>query len=1155
MIIFTLTNPIGFKSRWRSKTFMVMKLTLFLIIFTCFQVSATTFGQTITMSEKNVPLEKVFKEIKKQSGYTFWYENKILKNAKNVDISVKTVSLTEALNICFSNQPLTYNIVGNVIIVKAAADAPKTDLSSKTSMAIPVKGRVTDETGAPLPNVSVMIKGTTTGVVTNTDGQYSINVPDNQAILTFRSIGFIAKDVPVGLASTLDVRLTADNQTLSEVTVTALGIKRESRSLGYSAQEVKGEAISGSHQSNLVNALQGQAAGLQINSGGGAPGSGAKIILRGINSLDPNRSFQPLFVIDGIPIDNSTDVSDGASSGLLGISNRAADINPDDIESVNVLKGGAATALYGLRAATGAIIITTKSGKAGKIKVNYTSSASIDVINKYPETQDKYSQGFLGVYDPTSFWPAFGPTIAEAKAIDPTHPDHIRNNYKEGYKTGHSYRNSINLSGGSENAIFTGAFSQFNQEGIMPFTDYKNYSAKVGGEFKFSDKVSFGSSLNYIKSGGRRGNSDRYNEGLTYFSGRWDIWDYIKPDGTMNTIVGSGNYNPVYLLNQTKYADDVDRVISNSHLTYSPTKWLDINYRFGVDTYNDARTRTTPAPLNVVDEIYSTDDFGYGTVREYRAKNTILNSTLMLNFKNDIGKHVKSSFKVGNDIYSTKRSSVNTMGDTLVVPNFYNLSNVKRVVATNNLREYRIVGLFADWSLSYDNFLYLDITSRNDWTSTLPKNNRSFFYPSASASWVFSENFKLPDWVSFGRLRFSAAKIGKDASIYATSSGYDIGAPLSNKVLPFTLNTQTGDANLRPEFTTSYEAGTEIKFLNNRLGIDFTYYNNTSKDLIIPVKVPVSTGYDQIYLNSGSIRNKGVEVSVTGTAVQTKDFSWTVNANYTHNDNKVLSIYPGLTEIPIATQYGYLSATVTQKFIPGYPVGALFGRTYKRYFGTETEDPTVMDDSKPIVIGADGFPVLNVVSKQQYIANSQPKWIGSLGSSFKYKNLNLSFLFDTQQGVFRYNQLANFMSAFALQKSSENRNDIVVFPGVLADGTPNTKAVWLGQGVGPDGVNYGNGYYRNVYRGASENFIEDASWVRLRTVTLAYTIPDKFVKKSGFLNGATISFTGNNLWLHTKFTGYDPESSSTSSDSIADGFAGFTYPGTKSYIFSLNLNL
>jgi TonB-linked SusC/RagA family outer membrane protein len=1151
------------------KKVLIMRMTILIFFITlngllmAGGLSGQDLGKVkLSLNLKNVSLKTALRKIETITRLPFSYKISDVSAYQDISCACEDVSLDKLLDGIFRNTSLQYEMVNSNIIVKKAKTAVATEVATvKITIAAVadggIRGRVTSQAGEPLANASVQLLGNSMGTAADAEGKFSLlNIKPGNYRLQVSAVGFGSEirniTVTDGKITEISFKLTDNNKNLTEITVTALGIRREKRELGYSTQEVKGDALSASHQPNVVNALQGQAAGLQINSGGGAPGQGAKIILRGITSLDPNRDFQPIFVIDGIPIDNTTDVSDGSS--LMGIGNRAADINPDDIETINVLKGGAATSLYGLRASNGAIIITTKSGKAGKLKGSFTSTASLDQIDMYPQTEGKYTQGFLGVYDSTSFWPAFGPTIAAAKAIDPTHPDHLFNNYKRGYDNGNSFRNSLNISGGTDKAIFTGSFSQFNQKGIMPFTDYHNYSIKVGGELIFSPKFRMGSSVNYLKSGGRHGNADRYNESLTYFSPRWDFRNYIKPDGTEKTIVGSTNENPLYLLYGKKYVDDVDRVINNTNFTYSPVKWLDISYRFGMDIYNDSRTQTTPGPLGVPNEIYPADDFGFGTITQYNIKNTVLNSTLMLNFKNNIGKHLTSSLKLGHDLYSIKRTSVYTEGDTLVVPTFYNLSNAKKVIANNYLKDYRIVGVFADWTLGWDNFLYLTLTDRNDFTSTLSKDNRSFSYPSASLSYVFSENFNLPDWMTFGKLRFSAAKVGKDAVPYATSSGYQIGTPLSNGVLPFNLSNQTGDLNLRPEFITSYEAGTELRFLKNRLSLDFSYYNNTSKDLIIPVKVPVTSGYDQIYLNSGSIRNSGVEISLTGTPVQTKDFSVDVRVNYTRNKNEVLSIYPQLTEIVMGTQYGYLSSTVTQKYIPGYPVGALFGRTYQRYYGSKTEDPAVLDKSLPMVIGANGFPVLNSASKQQYIANSQPKWIGNLGTTLRYKGLALSFLFDTQQGVYRYNQFANFMAAFALQKGSEDRNDTKVFNGVLANGTPNTKPVWLGQGVGPDGVNYGNGYYRNYYRGASETFIEDASWIRLRTLSIGYTLPPAFVKRSTFLTGATLSFSGNNLWINTKWTGYDPESSSTPAGSVKDGFSGFTYPATRSYIVSLNVN-
>lgn len=1119
----------------------------------------------ISIELRNVTLKTAFKKIENVTDLSFSYKTSDVAAYDNISYADPDISVDRLLNILFSNTILGYEVMNSNIIIKKRKVIPPAELVNGG-----IRGRITNKNGDPVPNASLVLLETNTGTAADDNGFFSFQgVKAGKYRLQISAVGYNTEvrniTVTDDQVATITLQLNENNSDLTEVTVTALGIRREKRELGYSAQEVKGDALVASRQSNIVNALQGQAAGLQINSGGGAPGQGAKIILRGINSMDPRRQFQPLFVIDGIPIDNSTDTEDG--SELYGISNRAADINPDDIESINILKGGAATALYGLRAATGAIIITTKSGKSGRLKASFTTTGSIDEINKYPKTQTKYTQGYLGEYDPSSFWPAFGPTVEEAKAIDPTHPDKLFNNYKHGYKTGKSIRNSLNISGGSEKAIFNGSFSQFNQDGIMPFTNYKNYSVKVGGEFRFSPKFRLNTSVNYIKSGGRRANADRYNENLTYFSPRWDIWDYKKPDGTQKTIEGSGNENPIFVLEQKNYKDDVERVISNASFVYSPVKWLDINYRLGTDIYNDSRRLTTPGPLGKPGELYPASDLGYGTVYEYNAKNTVVNSTFMLNFKNKIGNHLESSFKIGHDVYTTEKTSVNTKGDTLIVPTFFQLSNAKRVLAQNRITQYRIVGLFGDWTLGWDNYLYLTLTGRNDYTSTLAKDNRSFFYPSASLSWVFSENFKLPTWITFGKLRFSAAKIGKDAFPYALSTGYKIGtreeyaddeptgAPLTNGAIPFNLDPNTGDMGLVPEFTTSYEGGIEARFLNNRLGIDFTYYNNTSKDLIIGVKVPVTSGFDEITLNAGSIRNSGVELSLTGTIIQTNDFTWDARINYTRNKNEVLKIFPGLTEIAINSQFGYLSSTVTQKYIPGYPVGALFGRTYQRYYGDKTENPGVLDKSLPIVIGSNGFPVLNPASKQQYIANSQPKWIGNLSSTLRYKNLMLYFLFDTQQGVYRYNQFANFLGSFALNKGSENRNDVIVFDGVLADGTRNTKQVWLGQGIGPDGVtDYGNGYYRNYYRGASETFIEDASWFRLRTISLGYTLPPSFVRKSGFLDGATLTFTGNNLWLKTKWSTFDPEASSTSAGSVSDGFSGFTYPATRSYILSLNVN-
>lgn len=1014
-----------------------------------------------------------------------------------------------------------------------------------------ITGIVTDENNSPLAAVSVAQKGVNNTTVTNEAGQFRLSVSGTNPILIFSYAGRESRELRVGSENNYSVSLAPAGD-LSEVVVTALGIRRQKRELGYSTEEIKTEEITQTRQPNIVNALQGRATGFQINSGGGAPGQGSRIVMRGITSLDPSREFQPLFIVDGVPIDNSTDVTTG---GIRGMTNRAADLNPDDIESITILKGGAATALYGSLASTGAIIITTKSGKAGQFRASFSSSYGIENVNKFPKTQKTFTQGYLNAYDSTSFWPSWGPTVAEAKLRDNTHPDELFNNFERGYQQGSFFRNTLNVSGGTDRVTLGASLSQYKHEGVLPFSDYKNYSVKINGDLKFSSKLRVGASANYINSGGNRKNADRYNEQLSYWSPRWDVMNSTKPDGTMN-VYGIDNDNPVFVAENRKFIDDVNRVIGNIHFTYTPFSWLELSYRAGADVIGDARTETAPGPTGKTGELYPGDFRNYdrnralgGFIEEYRNNRRIFNSTAMLTLRKEFTSDLSTSLRLGHDLRDSRMKYVYALGDTLSDPTFFNLSNARKITGSNFLSENRIIGAFGELTTGWKNLIFLTLTGRNDWSSTLPEGNRSFFYPSASLAYILSEHIKVPDWISYAKLRVSSAKIGKAPRPYSFSQGF---VPLSPQFQGgLTLSNRSGDPELRPEFTTSSEVGTELRFLGNRLGLDFTYYNNTSKDLIIPVAVTSSTGLNDVFLNAGSIRNKGIELSINAAPVQQADFGWNVRVNYTKNNNKVLEIYPGLTEVNIESQFGYIGATVTQKFIPGMPVGALFGRSYARYYGSGKEDPMFIDYNQPWLIAANGFPVVN--TRQMYLGKTQPDWIGSIYNDLYYKQFSLSFLFDTHQGIQKYNQMANFMSAFGIAEYTTNRRETIIFDGVLADGTKNTKPVYLGQGIGPDAFNYGNGYYRNYHRAISENFIEDASFVKLRNVTLAYTLRSASLAKTKIIKGATFSVTGNNLWISTDYSGFDPESSSANSGSITDGFAGFTYPSVRSFMMSINL--
>ncbi len=1010
-----------------------------------------------------------------------------------------------------------------------------------------IRGKIIDASeGTGIPGVSILVKGTTSGTSTQTDGTYALTLINSSATLVISALGYVTREIQVNNRSVVDLSLQSITQNLSEVNVVgALGISREKRTLGYSTQVIKGDELNENKQSNVVNALQGKIAGVTISNTGGAPGQGASIQIRGINSLDPNRSNEPLFVIDGVIIDNSTSVV-GDQAELRGMSNRGADINPQDIETINVLKGGAATALYGLRGSNGVVVITTKSGQAGTTRISVSTTSGFDEVNKFPEVQKTYTQGFGGVYDPTSFFPSWGPAIAEAKVIDPTHPDKLFSTFDEAYDTGWQTKNSLSVSGGSEKVIYASSFSYFKQDGTIPFTDYQNISGKLSGNLIISEKLQTGASLNYINSGGQRYNADRYNESISYWSPRWSIKEFLTPEGTMNSY---GNDNPIYGPYSNKLTDNVNRLIGNINVNYQPFTWLNVTYRAGVDSYTDKRERTAPGPQGIVDERVFSDNSG-GFVYNYNTNSRIITSTFVATATKEITKDFKATLRVGHDLSDSKNSTVSVTGDTLAVYNNFNLSNAKIVRGNTNRINYRLMGVFGEVSLDYKNYLFLTITGRNDWTSSLLRPNNSFFYPSASVSYVFSDQFKLPEVINFAKIRFSYAKIGKDAAAYAYSTGFINYQSLASGYSGFTKGPLLGDPNLKPEFTNTYDTGLEMQFFGNKLGLDISYYYSESKDQIIAADISSTTGYVQAAVNAGSMRNKGIEIAINGTPVKTNDFTWDIGVTFSANRNKILSLTGGPNEIILGSQFGYANAGVTSKLIEGHAYGDLFGSVYARYGGNY--DGYIIDNDAAKVIGENGFPTkkLNVL-----IANASPKWIGGLSTSFRYKFLSLNALFDTRQGQYKYNQMDNFFAAFGVAAYTLDRNDTKVFNGVLANGSPNSKAVWLGQGVGPDGVNYGDGFYRNStygYRGYSENFVQDASWFRLRSLGITYTFPQKFLAATVVKN-ASVTFTGNNLWLHTKYKGFDPETSSFNSGSNVAGFSGFAYPATRSYLFTLNV--
>lgn len=1109
----------------------------------------------VTLELNEESLESALKKIEKLTPYRFVYRKEEIGDVKGLTLSRAERTVAETLDLLLKDTPLTFKLIKKSILIVKRENAEANvseEMLLDSKPPITVSGVVTtSDDGSALPGVSVFVKGTQVGTVTDGEGKYTLNVPDETATLVFSFIGYKTIEVAVQARNSIDVTLESDITQLGEVVVTSFGIEQSKQSLGFSTQTVDAEAISQMKQPNVVSALQGQVAGVQITNAGGAPGMSSRILIRGITSLNPNANNQPLFIVDGIPIDNSTyEVGPDATENTpRGLSNRAMDINPNDIENISVLKGAAATGLYGVRAANGAIVITTKKGKAGRVTVDANSTIGFQQINKYPPFQETYGQGSVGRYGPTDIFPAWGAPVEAGNILDPEYKYY--DNYRNAMQTGKTFDNYISISGGNDIATFYASVSNTDQEGVIPFSTWDRTSAKLSGSVKFNEKFTVTSSVNYTNSGGNRVPHDRFMENLMYFPASRDVNNFEDERGYQNYVGLSDN--PMYSAKYWTFVDNVDRFLGNIYLNYKPADWINFNYRIGTDFYNDFREEISPGPRSATDE-YPISATGF--IEHTRINNRVINSNFFVELKKTFAEKFSTSLRLGHELFQEERNSLVTTGNEFEIPQFFQLSNVKAIETRQALSQRRLIGVYGDFQIGYDDFLYLNVTGRNDWTSTLPTGNNSFFYPSASLSFVFNEKLGLPALLSYGKLRGSIGEVGKDTDPYLTSTVYTrtTGFPLDG-VLAYSRGNLLGSNDLKPERTTTIEFGTDLKFFENKVGLEFTWYKSNSRDQIFQVPVSESTGYPLIVTNVGEIENKGIELILSGTPVNSGGLRWDVLLNYTRNRNTVVDIAEGIDQFPVASQFGYVGSTVTMMIREGDAYGNLYGTSYARYYANAEEGANVryLDRDRTRVIGANGFPVAN--TNQLVIGNVQPKWLAGLRNTFSYKGVTLSFLIDVRWDMDQYDQYHNFLSAFGKLDYSENRNDVVIFDGVLADGTTNTRPVWLGQGVGPDGFDYGsNGFYRNYHRNISENFVQDASFVKLRNLSLGYQLPKSWLSRTP-LTAVSLSATVNNVILWTPWINFDPESFSSGAGGNASGFSGLGYPGVTSTLFSLNLTL
>lgn len=1042
-----------------------------------------------------------------------------------------------------------------------------------------ITGKVTDNDGNPLSGVTVIVKGTAVGAYTKNDGTYSLNVPEGKNIIIFRQIGRKQKEVTIGKDDFLSVTLEEDKVLMEEVVITAMGLERSKKAIGYSVEEVGGNLITESRATNLVDAMSGKVAGVRVNSSSGTPGASSYITIRGISSITGEN--QPLFVVDGIPIDNSQSYSgnpdDGRNNLLSGVgySNRAVDINPDDIEAMTVLKGPAATALYGLRAASGAIIITTKKGKgvAGDpAKVSFTSTLGIDQVNKLPEMQNKWSQGISGSFNqPGSSnglsWGALIDTLSyngistkwdkNGSIVSSNDPTAVKkvvpyDNLDLFFRDGISWTNALSLAGGTTLGSYYLSISNTTQDGIVPKSTFERTTVRLSADANIFNNLKATGTFMYTNSGGRRIQQGSNTSGVmlgllrttptfdnSYGYGE-DAVDhpdsYIFADGSQRNYRGGGGYdNPFWTVNRNPFVDDVDRFIGNFQLDWMLTDWFSAMYRVGADIYSDVRKQEFSIASRTVPS---------GRVFNHNIGNSDLTSEFIMTFTHQVNEDLGGKLLIGHNFFKTRYESQYVQGDGLIIPDFYHVSNTTGQINRISDDQLERQGFYGDLTVDYQQWLYFNGSLRMDQSSSLPKDNNSFVYGQGSASIVFTELFKNVFYESpmnFGKLRLSYAIVGKDAPIYGTTTPFIPGTtadgwtdgvsfPYLGQV-GYTMADVLGNDQLKPEKTTSFEFGLQLGFLDNMIGLDFTYYDAKSIDQIFNVPVSYATGYWRMVMNAGEMSNSGYEIVLNATPVR-GDLTWDIAVNFSQNKNMVDKLADGVDNIFLG---GFQGSSI--RAVAGKPYGTIYGFGWMR-----DDNGNIMIDDDPE--SADyGFPILDPTEKD--FGSAQPDWLMGIRNSLTWNGITFSFLIDIKQGGILWNGTKGALYYFGTHKETENRGYTKVFDGVKSDGSANDIEVvvdenWLA-------FNNGNGFYGSN----TEDFIEDAGWVRLREVSLSYMLPQSLTGATPFKD-IMFTVTGRNLWLSTDYTGVDPETSLMGSHN-AQGLDYFNMPGIRSYIFSLNV--
>lgn len=1117
----------GFRPcRWFKKIPKKMRLTVllvFVMVFTGMAASSYSQVNKLNVNLKNVPVQTALSEIEEASGCFFMYKDELFSSRPRVTIQVENGSLVQVLDQLASQASVSYEITDKQIILKERLAVPSMTQQPQQRS---VTGIVTSRSGEPLPGVAVMVKGTNVGTSTGSDGKFQLNIPSDAQTLLFSFVGMKPREVGVAGSSTFSVMLEETSFGVEEVVVTALGIEKSKRSLTYATQSVDMEALTTIKDVSLGNSLAGKIAGVSVTASTGSTGVSGdpRIIIRGDRSINGNN--QPLIVVDGIPYSSS---GGGLSS-----------INPDDVQSMNVLKGPSASALYGSSANNGVIVVTTKRGKTGEPRIEINSASNFDLPYLYPEFQNEYGQGTTGAHNPLSYVTSWGPRMSGQTVTDWTGKEvkftPQENNVKDFFRTGHNLVNGISYSTGTDKSTAYFSYSNTMAQGVLEDNKLTRHNFNLRLNTELIKNLNMDFRITYF----RQHLNDKPVNGDDLFSPMWQLVKMPRSIRTSDIRAGS-YYDETFSLKQLTWAPKATEVInpywaekgyenpstSNSvntymSLRYDFTKWLYLQLRGGMNTSNSDSEEKTYWDTQYVNS-------GQGNYVTAFSKGQALTGDVLLVFNKELTKDLRLGLNAGAEIKDNQSRNMRSTTNGMTAENKFALSFAKSIVSTDGELRIQKQSVYGMGQLSFRDYLFLDVTARNDWSSTLPA-PYDYFYPSAGVTAIVSDIFNLPEVISFAKLRGSYAEVGNDASwamIFQTFRSAANGP--AGQIYPESTKVPT---DLIPEKTKSWEAGAELRFFEDRLGIDFTWYKSNTFNQLVLIKTPPTSGFSSGWINCGNIQNTGIEFLISGTPVKTNDFEWNVDLNFAQNNNKVIELANNMNEYEINAPNLAVGETWA---IVGRPFGEIYTYGFMR------------NEKGQLIVDATGIPKIDNTydpTPSLYLGNFNYDWRSGITNYFNYKNWNLSFLIDLNYGGVRQSATEAMMLECGTSKESLiGREGGLIVEGVKEDGTPNDKRI--------SAETYAQLIGGRISTGCGEPFNHEATNSRLREFSLGYTFPFT----GNLVKSVRLSAVGRNLfYIYNGCNWFDPDVT-YDVDRNGQGAESAFLPGTRTLGFNIKLAL